>query len=144
MAGVTAYPIPMNRVRREGGIQRLPEIDIGERAAFPAPAAPAPTGQPLRDAALQIFRIGIEFDPARLVESLESLDCGGKLHSVVGGVLIGACDRFFAPAELEQRGPAARAGIGIAGAVGVNVDEGESGECQAAGVRCCHWPEDSP
>jgi hypothetical protein len=24
------------------------------------------------------------------------------------------------------------------------VDEGESGECQAAGVRCCHWPEDSP
>ena len=54
------------------------------------------------------------------LQRLQRADHGGEFHAVVGGLGLAAAEFLLAAVELQQRAPAARTGIALAGAVGVD------------------------
>src|SRR5690606_24156759 len=123
IAAVALDPAPIDAMPRAGRVQPLPQVLVLDRvAAGGAPVAAQPVRQPQRDALAHVLRVGVQHDRAAFGERLQRHDRGGQFHAVVGGERFAAGDLLLASAEAQQRGPAARAGIAQAGAVGMDLD----------------------
>ena len=64
--------------------------------------------------------VGIKFDVAGPLQGLKRHDRGHQLHAVIGCVRFPAPKLALAPAEHQERPPAAGARIALAAAVGVD------------------------
>src|SRR5688572_24105670 len=120
---MAAHPVPLHLVRGGDLVQLLPQVDVLHRLLGGGlPAARLPHAQPLRDALLHVLRVGEEAHAAGAIERRKRLDHGGELHAVVGRVRLAAEELALGAVELEHGAPAARAGIALAGPVGVDDD----------------------
>src|SRR5205085_5554375 len=103
-----------------------------------APAVALPCSEPALHALLQVLRVGIEVDLARLLQVAEPFERGLQLHAVVGGRGRVAGDLAAMLARDQDRGPAARTGIPLARPVGEDVDARHSRwSSSRAIVRIC-------
>src|SRR5882724_5927531 len=104
-------------------VQLSPEVDVEHRlliASFPLIAFPGV--DPLRDAVLDIFGIGHDFDFARLFDGAQTLDGGRQLHAVVGGQRFAAEYLASAGFVAQEGSPAAGARVAQTGAVSDELD----------------------
>ena len=104
-------------------VQCLPEILVDHRLLGRRhPALALPAVNPGGDAVLQVLGIGDHFHLAGFVQRAQAFDGGAQLHAVVGGVRL-AIPTFPSCAVVAQNaGPAARAGVAQAGAIGDEMD----------------------
>ena len=104
-------------------VQGLPELLVCDRLTgrgFPLLALPL--GHPGLDAFLHILRVRHDQNPAGAIQAAQGLDDRSELHPVIGGVWRSTEYLFFLIAILQQRTPAARAGVALAGAIGMDYD----------------------
>lgn len=124
VSGVTADPMPGDIMLLDNLVERAPQVGVSQRLGLlgrpPAPAETFPARHPSGDPLLQIFRIGIEINAARLFQGFERFNSGNHLHAVIGRLRGGAAQFSLVLAVAEQRAPPARAGVAGAGAVGVD------------------------
>src|SRR5205807_6063099 len=122
-AGVPRHPVPLELMAGGELIEPLPQVLVLHRlAGGGAPAARLPFGEPLGDAAANVFRIGVQARPHRALERLERPNHRRQLHAVVGREGFRAVELLLALARLQQCRPAAGPRIAAAGAVGVDLD----------------------
>src|SRR5687768_14095054 len=116
------YPQPFDFMLIAQLVERAPEVLVLDRFVVRgAPAAFFPLMDPVADPELHILRIGVEPDAARLAQRFQRADDRRQLHAVVGGMRF-AAEQLPRPAfVLQQRAPSARAGIALAGAIGVDL-----------------------
>ena len=81
-----------------------------------------PLGHPGLDALLHILRVRHDPNSARAVKTAQGLDDRSQLHPVIGGVCLSTKDLFLLVAIFQHRTPATRAGIALAGAIGMDHD----------------------
>src|SRR5690606_13558846 len=121
--GVALDPLPRDLVRRGRRDQFVPKIFIADRLlARVEPALLLPSGNPLRHPVDDVAAVGMDGDLARLDQRLEAADHGGHLHPIVGRVRLASAQLLFVLAHSQQRRPATRSWIALAGAVGENID----------------------
>src|SRR6185312_8487087 len=121
--GVPLHPVPMHLVMAERFVEALPEVDVFHRFFIRrAPAVFLPAVDPRRDAAPEIFTVGMKIDGARSFERLQSRNRGHQLHAIVGGVRFAAFEFFFVIAESQYRSPATGTRVSGAGAVSIDGD----------------------
>lgn len=114
-------PVPLHVMPSGRRFKRHPEFLVLHRLAgtvLPALLFPAvdPAGNTLAD----VLRIGIELDPAWLGERVEGLDSRSEFHLVIGDVWRAAEQFFLFALELQDSTPATRAGIALAGPIGID------------------------
>jgi hypothetical protein len=132
MPGVTLDPVPADVVLAERCIEPFPEIHVLHRLLVGGPPAVAfPAVDPLRDAVMHIFAVGVQFDRAWLLQCLERGNRRHQLHAVVGGMSLAAAQLLLVIAKGQDRAPAARTRIARAGAIGVDYDVGTAGHARA-------------
>src|SRR5262245_18089794 len=120
VTSMAAHPMPAHLVRRHGGIELLPEIDVLDRLLVGgAPAVALPAMNPLHDAVAQILAIGMEIDQAGPLQGLQGPNRSQEFHALVGGVRLAALELLLVVAEGKDRAPAARPRIAGTGSVGV-------------------------
>src|SRR5665213_1639446 len=111
-------PGPDGLVPRVLFVQLVPQILIRHRLLpTRAPAVHLPLMNPLRDAVLQVIRIGHDFDGALLFQRPQALYRGLQLHPIVGSLRLRAVHLARLIAITEDARPAARARIADAGSV---------------------------
>ena len=112
VAGVAVDPAPVDRVARRAGVEPAPQVFVLDRLLVGgAPAVALPAVNPLRHAAAQILRVGVQLDRARAGQRLQRHDRRHDLHAVVGRQRLAAAQRLLALAPGEDRAPAAGAGV---------------------------------
>ena len=84
------------------------------------PIITLPVVHPLVEALEDVLAVGIDIDPAGLLDRREPLDDGGELHAIVGGLLRAATalDLLAGVRMAEDEGPASGSGVARTGAVG--------------------------
>src|SRR5262245_33125074 len=121
MAGVPAQPVPLDLVGHARRIEPLPQVGIRHRRLgrrLPAPLLPG--DDPLADALLDVFGVGVEIDAGGMLQGFERGDGGHQLHAVVGRQRLAAADLLAVLAGGQDRAPSAGPGISRAGAVGID------------------------
>ena len=104
------------------GIEQLPEIGILDRFFIRClPAIALPAVNPLVDALQDVLRIGVNLPANRALQRLNGADGSHQLHAVVGGCFLATPEFFFFVPSAQDRSPAARAGVPLAGAIGENL-----------------------
>src|SRR5690606_6964202 len=89
MTTVAFYPTPFHCVTLVELVQSLPEISIFYRLfAGGAPAISLPASEPFGDPFTHVLRIGGDHNLAGFFQCCEPLNCGQKLHSIIGGELL--------------------------------------------------------
>ena len=113
--------------------QALPEVHVGHRiAGRVAPVAPHPAGVPAGDAVAHVFAVGVHHDPAGPRQRLQRRRRGGQFHAVVGGRWLRAATApVRVPSKHSTRRPAARPRVGLAAAVGPDLDAPARPRCQS-------------
>src|SRR5262245_51951443 len=123
MPGMAAHPVPLHPVGAERGLEAPPQVFVLHRLLVGGtPAIALPLVDPLHDAVAQVLAVGVNVDDARTTERLERRSCGRQLHAIVGGERLATFEFLIVTAGERDRGPAARALIRRAGAVGIDGD----------------------
>lgn len=124
MIGVTLDPDGVDPVTFELAEESFPEICVEDRLFVGlAPAAAVPAFEPPPgDGIHEVAGIGVEGDFTRFFQRLESGDGGEEFHAVVRRLRESAAEFAAVGAVFEDCGPAAGAGVSVAGAIGVNDD----------------------
>jgi len=78
---------------------------------------------PGADAVLHILRVGMQDDFTRALEQVQGGNHRLQFHAVIGGFQFAATKFFFLRAVAQQSTPAAGAGIALAGAIGINLND---------------------
>src|SRR5665647_436866 len=126
VAGMALDPVPAHLMRLQRGVEALPQFDVLDRLLVGgAPAVPLPAMDPAGDALTHILAVGVEIDGAGFLQRLQRRDRGHQLHAVVGGMGFTALQFLFAIAEVQDRAPAAGAGISRPRPVRVDDDGGK-------------------
>ena len=140
MTGMPPHPDPADLVPRRRPIEPLPQIDVLDGLVVGgAPAAPLPVVDPFGDAVAQILAVAVEPYPATPFQRFEAHDRRQHLHAIVGCMRLRSAQLLLDPAVAQDRGPAARARIAAAGAVGEDLDLGRlrhRGRSRRAPRRC--------
>jgi len=95
ITGVTSHPVPFDLMDLNRGIEKLPQIGVGERSSFAPPPAFPPVGYPFRDPLFKIFRVCVKVYAARSIKRLQGLNRRGNLHAVVRRLWLGAAQYLF-------------------------------------------------
>jgi hypothetical protein len=126
--GVAAHVVPRDAAAPAFGDQReqrFPQIAVEDRLSLGSrPTAPAPAVNPLRDAADDVGRIGVQRDATGLAaQILQRRDDAGQLHLIIGGVR-SPCAQLSdrAVRRHHDSAPAAGAGISLCSAVAEDDD----------------------
>ena len=86
-------PVPVDLVALRRRVEPAPEVLVLDRLLVGgAPAVALPAGDPARDAAAQILRVGVQIDVARALQRLQRCDRRHQLHAVVGGERLAAAE----------------------------------------------------
>src|SRR5579859_7576461 len=113
IASVPLDPMPAYLVARYFRVEGGPQIGVLDFAAFEV--IPLPVGQPLVDTLLQILRVGVKLDVARLLERPQRFERGCQFHAIVGRIRRAVAQFalvFFAIlVKQKHRAPAAWAGV---------------------------------
>ena len=118
VAGVALDPVPGHFVALHGLVKFLPQILIQHGLlARRSPAIGLPAGHPVGHTLHHIFAVGVEFDPHRPFQCLQPFNRSLKFHPVVCRSLDPAAQFAFFAAPLQDRRPAAGAGVVKAGSV---------------------------
>jgi len=100
-----------------------PQVGILHRLAVGGlPAVALPAVDPGLDPVLHVLRIGVEIDLARGLQRFQRADHRGQFHAVVRRRGFAAAQLLLAVARDEERAPAARTGVPLARAIGVDDD----------------------
>ncbi|MDT4867555.1 hypothetical protein FQZ97_1024740 [compost metagenome] len=122
MADMPAHPLPGHLVAVHLFIEHLPEVGVLHRLLGGGlPAALLPVGHPLGDAFHHVLRVGHQGHFTGALERGQALDGGHQLHAVVGGIALPTPELALGALVDQQCAPAARAGIALAGAVGIDL-----------------------
>src|SRR5687767_14423489 len=89
MAGVPAHPGPFDLVAGGLAVERLPELEVLDRAGLPLPAARLPSADPLGHSLHEILAVRDEDDATRALQLLHRLDRALERHPVVGRRRVG-------------------------------------------------------
>ena len=115
-------PDPIDFVQGAEGIELLPQVHVLDGLLVGcAPASPFPIVDPDADAFLNVLRIGVQTNFAGALERLECADDRSQLHAVVGRARLTAVHLLHMVSEFQQGAPTARAGVSLAGTVGIAV-----------------------
>src|SRR5271157_1497771 len=129
MAAMAQDVLHVDIVLGEEFVEPLPEVGVPDRLETPPllalPALAFPVGQPLADALGHILAVGDELHAAAALERGQPLDHAGKLHAVVGRLVLRARGIALLSScrVLQDVGPAARARIAAAGPVREQPDQ---------------------
>jgi len=128
-------PLPFDAVRLTCLDQFLPELGVLHRLFVRgSPAIPLPIVDPARNAVADILAVGMEFDPARTIQRFEAANRREQLHPVVGRERLAAAQFTLLFAHPQKHGPAPRARVSAAGAVGEQLDFRQLGQGAARAV----------
>ena len=121
MSGVTLHPDEINLVYLGKRIKLFPKIGVFKLILSTSPSGGTPGLNPAEKKGVNyIFRIRIKRNLAGLTQCGETLDSGGQLHTVIGGLPLTAGKLFFILSIDENGTPSASAGVASAGSVGIN------------------------
>ena len=118
MPCVSLEPMPCHLVFCRRYIQAPPKIVILHRLLRLRPPTVAfPIRQPPRNAILDIFGIGVEFNLARFSQGIESFDGRLQFHPVIGGSRSAAAQFPLVLSMLQYCSPSTRSGISMTSTV---------------------------
>src|SRR5215475_5256580 len=119
VTGVTFCPDPFRPVPGHLLVQCLPQVLVDDRLSGGShPSLALPPVDPRRNAVLQVFGIGDDFNFTAFAECTQTPDGSSQFHAVVGRVRLTAPQFFLVIAVAENRRPPAGTRIAEAGAIG--------------------------